>query len=268
MHTRTETQSEHLPTILTGPDIPAPVYVYTEVTSTLDVVHELAPTATLVPWTSIFAQSQSDGRGQLRRQWESPAGNMYAALRLPAESPFSTMACAPAVGFLVVDALRRMGLDVFLKWPNDVVLLHKQEYFKVGGILVEEHTHGIWAGIGINLQHSPSESRLRRDHALVASHVDAFVPSLKSGEEFHNGIKFWLRLVKEAFSCYETEVFTRDTWCEVANTMLLWQGCMVNLCDGNVCISAKLLGINPSGGICLERQGVTEEFFCGSLRRC
>lgn len=268
MHTCTETQREHLPVLLTAPDLPAPVYVYSEVTSTLDVVHELAATTLLVPWTSILAHSQSKGRGQLRRQWESPAGNMYAALRLPPESPFSAIACAPAVGFLVVDALRRMGLDVFLKWPNDIVLLHNQECFKVGGILVEEHTHGIWAGIGINLQHSPPESRLRRDHALRASHVDALIPLCESSEEFHNSIKFWLRLVKEAFSCYETGVFTHDTWCKVANTMLLWQGRMVNLCDDTIDINARLLGISPSGGICLERQGVIEEFFGGSVRRC
>ncbi|MEG2172151.1 MAG: biotin--[acetyl-CoA-carboxylase] ligase [Desulfovibrionaceae bacterium] len=257
-----------MPEVLHDMALPAPVYVYADLCSTLDVVHTLAKEHSLPPWTSIVARSQSGGRGQLRRQWESPVGNVYAALCLPCVQPFSTSACAPAVGFLVVQALRRMGLEVCLKWPNDIVLWHGQKAYKVGGILVEEHQHGIWAGIGINILHSPPESRLRPAYALPASHLSALLPSHTCSEEFHNIIKFWLHLVKEAFSCYETRVLAHDSWCEAASELLLWRGSMVNLYDDPLHIYARLAGIGPSGGVCLERHGVVEEFFSGSLRLC
>lgn len=253
---------------IAGAKLPAPVYVYNRVSSTLDMARELGAAQEGAPWTSIVAASQSGGRGQLRRHWQSPAGNIYAALCLPRESPFSEMACAPAVGYLVVQALRQMGLDVYLKWPNDIVQWQAQEAYKVGGILVEESRCGIWAGIGLNMQYSPPQAHLRPDHALKAATLDFNLASLESSEEFHNIIKFWLQLVKASFSCYETRVFTQDRWCAAATDVLLWQGRMVNLYDETMNVRARLLGISSSGGICLERQGRVEEFFSGSLRLC
>lgn len=245
--------------------VPAPVYVYSQVSSTLDVVHELAHTVPLSPWTSVLAHSQTGGRGQLRRAWQSPVGNVYAAVRLPDQKPFTQAACAPAVGGLFAYAMRRMGLEVCVKWPNDLVLWHGRDVYKIGGILVEEHQHGIWAGIGINILHSPPKSDLRVGHALRASHLGALMPSFLPSEEFHNGSLFWMRLVKEAFSWYETGAFEQDTWCDLVNSILLWRGSTVNLTDDNSNICAKLLGINPSGALCLERHGGVEEFFSGSL---
>lgn len=246
--------------------LPAPVYVYERVTSTLDMTRELGAAKQLAPWTSIVAASQSGGRGQLRRQWESPVGNLYAALCLPREKPFSEIACAPAVGYLLVQALRDLGLDVYLKWPNDIVLWREQQAYKVGGILVEESPCGIWAGMGLNIGYAPPQEHLRPDHALKASIVDFNRLSCKTSEEFHNITMLWLQLVKAAFSCYETGVFTRDTWCMAATDLLLWRGRMVHLHDETMDIHARLLGINSSGGICLERQGRVEAFFSGSLR--
>lgn len=248
--------------------VPAPVYVYAQVTSSLDVVHELATIAELPPWSSVLVHSQTGGRGQLRRPWQSPEGNVYAALRLPAEKPFTEMACAPAVGCLLAHALRRMGLEVYVKWPNDLVLWQEQNVYKIGGILIEEHQHGIWAGIGINILHSPPKDVLRSEHAMLASHLQALFPSFLTSSEFHNPSLFWMRLVKEAFSWYEAGVFTHDTWCAMVNSMLLWRGSMVTLCTDDSSIHAKLLGISPTGAIRLEQYGLAEEFFCGSLRAC
>lgn len=47
---------------------------------------------------SVLALSQRSGRGQLGRNWVSPEGNVYAALRLPQSHPFTGTAAAPAVG--------------------------------------------------------------------------------------------------------------------------------------------------------------------------
>ena len=74
------------------------------------------------------------------RNWVSPEGNVYAALRLPQRHPFTGTAAAPAVGGLIAEALAHMGFDVHMKWPNDLLRREEQEegpgWCKVGGILL------------------------------------------------------------------------------------------------------------------------------------
>ena len=65
-------------------------------------------------WDSVQAVSQTSGRGQLRRSWVSPPGNIYAALRLPVQPPFDGTAAAPAMGLLLACALRAEGWPVLL----------------------------------------------------------------------------------------------------------------------------------------------------------
>ena len=74
------------------------------------------------------------------RNWVSPEGNVYAALRLPQSHPFTGTAAAPAVGGLIAEALTHMGFDVHMKWPNDLLRREEQEegpgWCNVGGILL------------------------------------------------------------------------------------------------------------------------------------
>ena len=130
----------------------------------MDVARALAAHGQLPVWGSVLALSQRSGRGQLGRNWVSPEGNVYAALRLPQSHPFTGTAAAPAVGGLIAEALTHMGFAVHMKWPNDLPRREEQEegpgWCKVGGILLEERPlprHGetpaenlLVAGIGLN----------------------------------------------------------------------------------------------------------------------
>ena len=69
------------------------VWRFGEVSSALDVGHTLARRGLLAPWQSVLVSSQRQGRGQLRRNWVSPAGNIYAALRLPMQEPPFFLCC-------------------------------------------------------------------------------------------------------------------------------------------------------------------------------
>ena len=118
------------------------IWRFGEVGSCLDTAANLAARAWLAPWDSVQVVSQTAGRGQLRRQWHSPAGNVYAALRLPLVPPFDGTAAAPAVGALLAEALAVDGWQVRLKWPNDLVLCTSEaEPRKLAGILLEELLH-------------------------------------------------------------------------------------------------------------------------------
>lgn len=123
------------------------------VTSTLDLVHELgaagAPGGSLV-----LADEQVKGRGRRGRPWYSPLGSgiWLGYLVRPAIS-VTTGLLGLRVGMAVADAVRALGGDPMLKWPNDVLLRNR----KLAGILCEARWLGgtlawVAVGIGINVQ--------------------------------------------------------------------------------------------------------------------
>src|SRR5688572_10025149 len=82
----------------------------------------------------IVADVQTAGRGRLGRSWSSPAGaGLYASVIFrPAMhvAPLLTMAAGVALAEGIGSAT---GLDVQLKWPNDLYAGGR----KLGGILAE-----------------------------------------------------------------------------------------------------------------------------------
>jgi BirA family transcriptional regulator, biotin operon repressor / biotin---[acetyl-CoA-carboxylase] ligase len=101
------------------------------------------------------AEFQTEGRGRRGRRWTTPLGAgiclsvgwHFAAM--PAELPALTL----AVGVIVRRVLGHVaGLEVALKWPNDLVFDER----KLGGILLElkgEAQGGshVVAGVGLNV---------------------------------------------------------------------------------------------------------------------
>ena len=72
-------------------------------------------------------------------------------------------------GVAVARALRTLGTDVRVKWPNDLLVGGA----KLGGILVETRSSGhAVIGIGINCRPMPGiERKLRRDVAYLGSSI-------------------------------------------------------------------------------------------------
>ena len=102
----------------------------------------------------VLAESQSKGRGRLRRPWASPPGKgLYLSVILrptipPQQSPGITLTTAVALAA----ALEEKGITPQLKWPNDVMLGCR----KVAGILTEAScSHNaitfVIVGVGINV---------------------------------------------------------------------------------------------------------------------
>ncbi len=251
-----------------------PVFHYDVLSSVLDVAHEHIAQNELPIWGSVLATSQTQGRGQLRRLWESPPGNLYAALRLPEEAPFTQEAAAPAVGALLAEVLCSLGLDVYLKWPNDIVVLHEGMPHKIGGILLEERGGRILAGIGINIVSAPSATVLRQNAAMPAGFLKE-LPEFKK-DQFGNDLatslpalprSLWHVLVKKAFLTYREKSPYPMYWRPFAETRLLWKGKMVVWEDEGKCVSGRLLGLGDSGGIRLELGMRVDEVMSGGIRR-
>ena len=93
------------------------------------------------------AREQTRGKGRGNRVWESSLGGLYLSI-----ISSSHLLLPFIVGISVIQALVGLENRLRLKWPNDLILDGK----KVGGILCEDDGKHAVAGIGINLNNSPS----------------------------------------------------------------------------------------------------------------
>lgn len=105
--------------------------------------------------TVIISEEQVNGRGRLGKCWHSKKHEgiwMSIILKpdiLPMDAPFITL----VAGASIVKALRGLGVEATIKWPNDIILNGK----KTCGILTElsaeiERVNYIVVGIGINVK--------------------------------------------------------------------------------------------------------------------
>ncbi len=150
---------------------------------------EGAPEGTLA-----LAEFQSAGRGRLGRSWEVPEGTsvMMSILLRPKFEPQYAPMLTLVMGMAVAKAVKKLGFDVSIKWPNDVVVSHK----KICGILTEMGVRDgkidyavIGVGINVNIREFPEE---------MADKATSLY--LESGREFdRNQIP---GLVMEAFEEY------------------------------------------------------------------
>ena len=112
--------------------------------------------------TLALAEFQSAGRGRLGRSWEVPEGTsvMMSILLRPKFEPQYAPTLTLVMGMAVAKAVKSLGFDVSIKWPNDVVVSHK----KICGILTEMGGRDgkidyavIGVGINVNIKEFPEE---------------------------------------------------------------------------------------------------------------
>jgi len=130
------------------------IFFYETVDSTNTVAAILAEKG-VEEGTVVVADSQIRGKGRLGRHWASPPGvNIYMSvvLRPEIETRNATLITIMA-SVACAKALRRVtGLDVTIKWPNDLMVSEK----KLGGILTEtrlarKRIKYAITGIGVNV---------------------------------------------------------------------------------------------------------------------
>ena len=119
----------------------------------------------------IAAEEQTAGRGRRGRRWHSaPGAGITFSLSRKVGRPIRELpALSLVAGVAVARALRTLGTDVRVKWPNDLLVGGA----KLGGILVETRSSGhAVIGIGINCRPMPGiERKLRRDVAYLGSSI-------------------------------------------------------------------------------------------------
>ena len=118
--------------LINSPDVPYPwefagreskIIYHAELASTMDAAKELARKG-CPNFTTVIAGRQINGRGRLDRQWSSEKGGLYFTMVLRPDLP---PVLSFRVGFLASLTLARIlnemfGIDVRVKWPNDLLV--------------------------------------------------------------------------------------------------------------------------------------------------
>lgn len=119
---------------------------------------------------AVVADEQTGGRGRLDRSWASPSGGIWLSIltwpdRPPSHAPLFTLAASVAV----TRAVRSIGIEAAIKWPNDVLAVGGDSREtgdapdrKLCGILTEtrgeaDRIEWLVAGIGLNANVDPVE---------------------------------------------------------------------------------------------------------------
>ena len=204
--------------------------------------------------TVICALEQTKGRGRRGRTWISQTGNLFCSiLQKPTvpvgEAAKASFVTAIAIHDAVKEAISGFDCEVSCKWPNDVLV----DGYKVSGILLESqantgHQTLDWliVGIGINLAHSPADTRYPSGY-LNAYREDVLDPP-KMLEMLLRHFQIW-------FERWETLGFPaiRDAWLERAKG--LNEEIIVNL--ENERLKGTFETLDPDGSLVLRTpQGV------------
>ena len=257
----------------TGLDMPADTYLAGKSTTSFALAWDLLEDGLLPEWGSVICSCQSEGRGQLRRHWHSPRGNLYVTFRLPHDILLQGDAASLITGYLLLSGFKALGYPLSLKWPNDLLLY---EQSKVGGILVEEKNGVLLAGLGVNLSEAPSAMFLRehgvgKAAVLLPEHSSELcseIAGLASDEPLAPFV-LWRRLVSEVILAYSRAVQGRGLpeVLDAMDSVLAWKEREVILMEGDeAMLQGHFLGLGPGGGLLLRLgHGERREFFSGSL---
>ncbi len=224
--------------------------------SSLDVAWHLCASGKLDIWDSVLCSSQWSGRGQMRRAWISPPGNLYAAWRWPSPPKEWSGLLPLVVGYVIQRFFSEKGIELRIKWPNDLLYRNR----KVGGILIEEKHGEVLVGVGMNLVWSPDDTLLRNESCMRAGNLARFFKET-------DFVSLWVNLVSRGRSCY-TSLLTSCTpadFVSMVNPFLAFLHQNVRILTGEQEYYACLMGIYEDGGLVLEHHGHGDVLYSGSI---
>lgn len=246
--------------------VPVPGWVIERrgvVTSTMDVAAELA-TAGARDRTAVVADEQTAGRGRAGRTWLAATGTalLMTAIFRPASPATHVGVISIAAGLAVADAIHDVsGLQVWLKWPNDLWIGTRESGEKVAGILVQNRIAGdrvdvALVGTGVNLGPDGvadvAGATTLREHGVEVPR-DTLLRAV-------------LLRLDERFSSLAVDSWRISPGEWESRAALI--GCEVEVADGDRICHGTLLGIQDDGALLLrDAQGYVVPITVGDVTR-
>jgi BirA family biotin operon repressor/biotin-[acetyl-CoA-carboxylase] ligase len=148
---------------------------------------------------AILSKMQTDGRGRLKRIWNSSfEGNIYLTIALNENLCIDVADILPLYTAFVV--LIAIGEKAQYKWVNDIIIQNK----KVGGVLIEKINKFFIIGIGINVVNNP------KDTIFPSANLNEFDLNV-SAEQIFDSFKNNINTRREFIINYlQSKFFTQD----------------------------------------------------------
>lgn len=243
--------------------IASDTFLIGEAQSSFDVAWHLHNLNIMKAWSTVLVTKQKEGRGQMRRNWHSPQGNLHATFMLPKDPAYESQASAIVLAYTLVSAFRDMGIELFLKWPNDLV---SKDCKKLGGVLVEERNGALMAGFGFNIKKIPDKKSLHSNNSLLPASFSSQFPDMK---KFFCPFFLWQELVSKAILAYTSTVAGRDLSdiMHLANEFLIIKNKHVFVITGKDHKKSGFChGFSPNGALLVDfGDGQKLEFSSGSV---
>jgi BirA family transcriptional regulator, biotin operon repressor / biotin---[acetyl-CoA-carboxylase] ligase len=219
-----------------------------EVDSTNNYATQMVSKGAWEPGTVVIAHAQSKGKGLLTNKWESEVGKnvtlsvILAPTFLPIHMQFLI---SKVVSLAVYQVVSMFGVDVSIKWPNDVYIGQQ----KVAGILIENSIMGsilgssvVGIGLNVNQMEFKSEapnpvsiaqaSGQQLDVAavidLLLEQIDLLYKQLEAGNVL--GIDSW----------YLEHLYRKDIWARYFDSQGVYVG--------------RIVGVSEIGMLQIERE--------------
>lgn len=221
-----------------GLDAPFEIEYHDQIGSTNDRGRELAESGAAD--VVVLADEQTGGRGRRSRQWSSPSGGVWTSIVCrPDLQPDRVSLLTFAVAVAVTEAVRDVGVDAAIKWPNDVVVPGDGDR-KLAGILTEagggtDSPPWVVVGVGINANVDPEALPSRATSVSAAiGPVDRRVVVQQVLETFDD-----LRGEPEAI---------RSRWRELAATL----GRQVRVETQQGTVEGEAVDVTPTGALVVD----------------
>lgn len=218
---------------------------FDEVESTNNVAKEIAHEAK--EGTVVIAEVQKKGRGRLGREWISQPGGIWLSVILkPTVTIVHACHLTLVAGVAVTRAMRKLGVDARIKWPNDVLIKGK----KVCGILTEvnaemEQIDYVVIGIGINANVDLEDFKEDIRETSTTLMVEKGKPIDRAAF-----VKDLLFELEQEYIKFDTQPFSSilDEWISLSDTI----GREVTVMTPTKMIEGKAVGISERGALIVE----------------
>lgn len=210
-----------------------------------------------------LAENQSAGRGRRGRQWTSPwGGSLLLSIGWRFEGGATVLeGLSLAVGVVMAQVLERHGLNIALKWPNDVLLVDHGDRYKLAGILLELSGDAagpceVVVGIGLNVA-LPESMRHQVDQpvAAVQDHMPGVSRNALAGELIESLLELLANFEQMGFSAWQAAWNQRNAYADRE----------VDILQGGERYVALAEGVDDSGNLLVRRGGELQRLVGGEI---
>ncbi|MEU8268293.1 biotin--[acetyl-CoA-carboxylase] ligase [Sphaerisporangium sp. NPDC049002] len=207
----------------------------------------------------LIAELQLAGRGRLGRAWTAPArsGLTFSLLLRPALSPARQGWITLLVGLAAASAVHRVaGLDVRLKWPNDLLVGER----KIAGVLAERVEGAVIVGMGLNVSVRAEELPVTTATSLAIEDAECTDrdPLIRAVlREIESHYRDWLAADGDADACGLRAAY-------IAMSATVGQEVRVEL-PGERLLTGVATGVDGSGHLIVRADGVEHALSVGDV---